>query len=280
VASRCLGGLEEDLQTDFLISLHKTTDNLEIQELCTRGIGRVASKDITPRLIALWKEGNLSAKVLVADALIAIWAPKYPESRAFCPPSQASDEQQKVWTAEVRKAVMETLQLGQPSDDKDNMIATVSLEIEWEDLMSAAGRLKLEEAIPILKNAKDHGHVPRGALEGLVVMGTERSIEALVELTRAESGYELCEVIESLGKTKSPIAAPRLRELLADTSKSNCANERRICDQATVVLKEIFPDGPETNFYTSSYDNMNALKLDANVAKWRDYLDKKYPANK
>jgi len=274
-ASRCLDGLEVAVKTDFLISLYEMTDSLEIQELCTREIGRSASSDVTPRLLSLWNGGSLPAKVLIADALVAIWAPKYPESRALCPPPQASDAEQNAWAVEVRKVVLETLKLGQPNADQDNATRRASLSIEWDELMSAAGRLKIEEAIPILRNARDHGCLSRGALEGLVAMGTEQSIEALIDVTRTETGYKLCDILDALERIKPVSAIPRMRELLSDTTYTQ-TNDRRVCDYAAHVLTAIFPDGPGVA------QDLDApiSQCDAKIAKWRVYLDKKFPAEK
>ena len=274
-ASRCLDGLEVAVKTDFLISLYEMTDSMEIQELCMREIGRSATSDVTPRLLSLWNGESLPAKVLIADALVAIWAPKYPESRAFCPPSQASDAEQNTWAAGARKVVLETLQLGQPSVDKGNTTRRVSLSIEWDELMSAAGRLKLEEVIPILKNARKNGDLRRGAMEGLVAMDTERSIAALIDLTRVETNYSLYMILRSLESIKPPAAVPRLRELLSNKTETS-VNDRRVCDHATWVLKAFFPDGPgEIESYGSTIE-----ARDAKVEEWRAYLDKKFPAGK
>ena len=271
-ASFVLYGLDTDTRTDFLLDLYSAPDASAISGEVMEDMGHAAGVSALPRLLDLWKSGDIPAKLRTADTIAEIWVPEYPEMRMMLhhAPDRLTDKERAALDAKVRRCILETLRLDldaiSPQQDRRFMLDMGGLR---KDLFGAAGRLKLEEAIPILAAERDRFGIPRETLEGLAVMNTERSLAALTELTRVADSSELCDILRILEQAKCRQAVPRLRELLDFTQDEGCVNSRRVCDQATRTLAAIFPEGPGVE----EDGDTNEEQKDAKVAAWKAYLD-------
>jgi len=171
-------------------------------------------------------------------------------------PQEMDEEAEAVLRAKVNAFV-----LGLVTDENDELRREATL---------AAGNIGLGEAMAVPFLVKAYTAAPSWImLHALAQTGSDNAVRALVRLShtaKPELGNDgLQGVIRALGQTKSPLAAPRLRELLDRVGEIGDAGER-VCDEAVRALSTIFPDGPKLP------PRPDRAALDKAVEAWKQFL--------
>jgi len=207
-------------------------------------LGRRASKDVTPALLAACRRADPKGKCRILSALDEVWGARR-FRRAFRFPSAASEEDVARWRRELASLVVESIK----SKDKNTARAAISL----------AGSAKIAEAAEAIGEAvspkESFGH---GVPFALAAIGTDRAVDVLVRLSYATRDYERQHVIGALKDTKSERAVPRLRELLAE--KRFIGPGKRACDYAADALAAILPEGPGFDIEAAAADRDKAIE--------------------
>lgn len=316
-ACSSLCGLKRGTDLDFLFSLREASNDLEIRSSCIHILGRVASKDATPRLIKLREQGTPLERLQITLALGEIWSSELNNSgRGEAPPlSPDAEVRQALWAEDVRKLVRGELAQGKPEGAQQDSQEGKCLASAWLDLVCLAGSVKMDESVPwlvrrqqegkldwptldilfkmntersvqamdelvpLLTNDKEEEHLHYSALEMLGEMGTERAIAALIDLTRTEHKRGVCRVLRELEQLKAAASVPRMREILCDNSAEF---DEEACDMGNVrdqAMAVLKAIYPDG---PGALDE-SAVYRNADEAKleeWRAYLEKQAPDGK
>jgi HEAT repeat protein len=310
-ACSSLSGLKRGTDLDFLFSLREASSDLEIRSSCIRILGRVATKDATPRLITLREQGTPLERLQITLALGEIWSSELNNSESGeAPPLRPdADARQALWAEEVRRLVRAELAQGKPEGAQQDSQEGKCLASAWLDLVCLAGSAKMDESVPwlarrqqegkldwqaldilfkmntersvqamdelvpLLMNEKEEGHIHYSALKLLGEMGTERAIAALIELTRMEHKRGLCRVLEELEQIKAPASVPRMREILCDNSAEY---DEEVCGMGNVrdqAMAVLKAIYPDG---PSTIDESAVYRAaeEAKLDEWRAYLEK------
>jgi hypothetical protein len=227
-----------------------------------RYLGWRGSRDVTPALLELWEKASGNLRGLILSALAGIWAE--PE------PGEPADDPSPPWPIQMDEPTARELRR---KFDALVLRAIADPAVEEHLIEECVPRLKLREAIPILETrifARD----PSCATTALRKLGGPEAVRALLRLTyvaeaeaRGDSTLEF--LLEALAELRSPLAAPRALELLAQSQRAPIDGNFYTATYAASVLSGICPDGPEWPQKPVASDIARLL------AAWRDHLTKR-----
>jgi hypothetical protein len=258
LAIRVGKALQGKLRERFLTQVILRTGDNERRQTCLeacRDEGGV-SKDITPHLLGLWKEGDTKLREGVLEVLRAVWTPE-PSGQPAPPPCQASESELRGWKQQIRALALETI------DKAENYDLKVGA-------MCLAARLRIAEAVPLI------ARIPRGESDPMVCdtlaqIGTDEALDILLRFPGEAPLREKSELAWAWAKKAKPDrVVGHLRKCLSDNSLTG-DKKSRVCDRAAEALAIVLPDGPGFNILDKASDR------DAKIEAWKDYTKRYVP---
>ncbi len=270
------------LKTPFLITYLATVPEDTFSPECMDQLRyRPVSRDITGPLLACYTETeDPFRRRLILGVLAGMWSRSGFMGFVWQPVARASEAEIHTWKEGIRTVVLDALR-------RDDAYL-------WTDAIRLAGSLRIAEAVPgIAKRVtvaefakewtrhdpfagdfvaigaswpRDPSEYPTHAPTALARIGTDAAVDALVRLSYVRNTYKKREIIEALETVASERSAPRLAEMLNNTTGIR-DYDYRICDYAAEALTAIYPDGPALDTEKDSH-----AERERKIAEWRKFL--------
>jgi len=277
--------LPRRLKAAFLITyLATATEDTFSRECMDQLRYHPPSKDITGPLLACYAETeDPFRRRLILEVLDGVWSGSGFMDFVPQPVPRASGSEIEAWEEGIRKMVLDALR----SEDRHL----------WTGAIRLAGSLRIAEAVPeIAKRVtvaafdkerkrndpfagdfvaigsswpREPDEYPTYAPEALARIGTDAAVDALVRLSYVRNTYKKRKILEALEAVASERSAPRLAELLNNTTGIR-GYDYRICDYAAQALTAIYPDGPALNTEKDSHADR-----ERKIAEWKKFIARK-----
>jgi len=243
-ALRIIGSIQDRAAESSVLSFLKKPAPKIRRMWVLRSLAERGSREVTPILIEAYQSAEGGEKEAILQGLGWMWCegpPDIPDPRW---PSLLDESAEKELRGKVGALVLEAL---------------ANPKTEWfSEAARAAGHIRLKEAVPLLEK---FGHA-----WALGRIGGDEALQAVLRLARLArwtSGTDEATegILWALRELKSPLAAPRMLDLLE--SRSAHPSARR---GAAEVLMAIYPDGPK---WPRDAEEADEGRI---VAAWRKYL--------